>query len=92
MSIWWKEEEIRLKEFKWLQEPSPNRLAGLQRAQESYMSYQEAVKIKDGTITLDEFIDYYSDVSQSIPGDEMFIQMMEQTLQCRPEHENTKEV
>ena len=46
---------------------------------------------KDGTITLDEFIDYYSDVSQSIPGDEMFIQMMEQTWQC-PEHENTKEV
>ena len=28
MSIWWKEEEIRLKEFK-LQEPTTNRLAGL---------------------------------------------------------------
>ncbi len=32
---------------------------------------------KDGIITLDEFTDYYSDVSQSIPSDEMFIGMME---------------
>jgi Ca2+-binding EF-hand superfamily protein len=46
---------------------------------------------RDGVITLDEFIDYYSDVSQSIPSDEMFIAMMEQSWQC-PEHENTKEV
>jgi len=46
---------------------------------------------KDGVITLDEFISYYSDVSQSIPGDEMFISMMEQSWQC-PEHDNTKEV
>ena len=46
---------------------------------------------KDGAISLDEFVDYYSDVSQSIPGDEMFIAMMEQSWQC-PEHDNTKEV
>ena len=41
-------------------------------------------------ITLDEFIDYYTDLSMSIPTDDYFVAMMESTWQC-PEEENTKE-
>ena len=33
----------------------------------------------DGIITMDEFCDYYSDVSMSVPSDEYFVQMMEST-------------
>jgi len=34
---------------------------------------------KDGIVTLDEFTDYYTDVSMSIPSDDYFVQMMEST-------------
>jgi Ca2+-binding EF-hand superfamily protein len=36
----------------------------------------------DGKVTWDEFCDYYSDVSMSIPSDEYFVRMMESTWQC----------
>lgn len=42
-------------------------------------------------MTLDEFVDYYTDVSCSIPSDEYFVKMMESTWQC-PENENTEDV
>ena len=42
----------------------------------------------DGKITLDEFVDYYRDLSMSLPSDEYFVQMMESTWQC-PEDDNT---
>lgn len=45
----------------------------------------------DGVVTLDEFCDYYSDLSMSTPSDEYFVQMMESTWQV-PEEENTKVV
>lgn len=41
----------------------------------------------DGQVTHAEFLDYYTDVSASIPSDEYFVQMMESTWQC-PEDEN----
>ena len=41
----------------------------------------------DGKVTLDEFLDYYRDLSMSIPSDEYFVAMMESTWQC-PEEEN----
>jgi Ca2+-binding EF-hand superfamily protein len=34
---------------------------------------------QDGTITLKEFCDYYTDVSMSTPSDEYFVRMMEST-------------
>jgi Ca2+-binding EF-hand superfamily protein len=40
-------------------------------------------------VTLDEFVDYYTDVSCSIPSDEYFVKMMESTWQC-PENEDTE--
>ena len=46
---------------------------------------------KDGIITYDEFIDYYTDLSMSLASDEYFVQMMESTWQV-PEKENTEEV
>lgn len=42
----------------------------------------------DGKVTLDEFMDYYRDLSMSMPSDEYFVQMMESTWQV-PEEENT---
>ena len=42
----------------------------------------------DGKVTLDEFMDYYRDLSMSMPSDEYFVQMMESTCQV-PEEENT---
>ena len=42
----------------------------------------------DGKVTLDEFVDYYRDLSMSLPSDEYFVQMMESTWQC-PEGDNT---
>lgn len=33
----------------------------------------------DGKVTLDEFLDYYKDLSMSLPSDEYFVQMMEST-------------
>ena len=43
---------------------------------------------KDGTVSLDEFLDYYKDVSMSLPSDDYFVAMMESTWQC-PEEDNT---
>ncbi|CDW86450.1 ef hand family protein [Stylonychia lemnae] len=42
---------------------------------------------RDGTITKDEFFDYYTDLSMSVPSDEYFVRMMESTWQC-PEVED----
>ncbi len=42
---------------------------------------------RDGNITRDEFFDYYTDLSMSIPSDEYFVRMMESTWQC-PEQVN----
>jgi len=36
---------------------------------------------KDASVTLDEFCDYYTDVSMCIPSDEYFVRMMESTWQ-----------
>lgn len=44
----------------------------------------------DGKVTVDEFIDYYTDLSMSIASDEYFVRMMESTW-CCPENENDKE-
>lgn len=38
---------------------------------------------------MDEFVDYYSDVSCSVPSDEYFIAMMESAWQC-PENDQDK--
>jgi len=43
----------------------------------------------DGKVTLDEFLDYYRDLSMSIPSDEYFVAMMESTWQCPEEENNT---
>jgi hypothetical protein len=42
---------------------------------------------RDGIITQDEFFDYYTDLSMSVPSDEYFVRMMESTWQC-PEEDN----
>lgn len=34
---------------------------------------------KDGVVTFDEFVDYYTDLSMSTPSDEYFVRMMEST-------------
>jgi hypothetical protein len=34
---------------------------------------------RDGVITKDEFFDYYTDLSMSVPSDEYFVRMMEST-------------
>ncbi len=44
---------------------------------------------RDGNINLNEFVDYYTDISMLIPADEYFVAMMESTWQC-PEDENTQ--
>lgn len=41
----------------------------------------------DGKVTWAEFLDYYTDVSMSIPSDEYFVRMMESTWQV-PENDN----
>jgi Ca2+-binding EF-hand superfamily protein len=45
----------------------------------------------DGVITKDEFVDYYTDLSMSVPSDEYFVRMMESTWQ-QPEDDNTAAV
>lgn len=42
---------------------------------------------KDGIISRDEFFDYYTDLSMSVPSDEYFVRMMESVWQC-PEDDN----
>jgi calcyphosin len=34
---------------------------------------------RDGAITKDEFVDYYTDISMNLPSDEYFVRMMEST-------------
>lgn len=34
---------------------------------------------RDGIVTRDEFYDYYTDLSMSVPSDEYFVRMMEST-------------
>jgi Ca2+-binding EF-hand superfamily protein len=41
----------------------------------------------DGTVTWEEFVDYYSDMSMSIPSDEYFVRMMESTWQVAEDEE-----
>jgi len=36
---------------------------------------------KDGAISKDEFLDYYRDISMTVPGDEPFEQLVQQTWQ-----------
>lgn len=40
---------------------------------------------KDGVITRDEFLDYYTDLSMSVPSDEYFVRMLESVWQCPEE-------
>jgi len=42
---------------------------------------------KDGIISKEEFFDYYTDLSMSVPSDEYFVRMMESVWQC-PEDDN----
>ena len=45
-----------------------------------FLSNFEGVKgNKDGIVTKDEFFDYYTDLSMSVPSDEYFVRMMEST-------------
>ena len=42
---------------------------------------------RDGKISKQEFTDYYTDLSMSVPSDEYFVRMMESVWQC-PEEDN----
>lgn len=45
-----------------------------------FLSNFEGVKgNRDGVVTRDEFYDYYTDLSMSVPSDEYFVRMMEST-------------
>jgi len=45
-----------------------------------FLSNFEGVKgNRDGIVTKDEFFDYYTDLSMSVPSDEYFVRMMEST-------------
>ena len=45
-----------------------------------FLSNFEGVKgNRDGIVTRDEFFDYYTDLSMSVPSDEYFVRMMEST-------------
>ncbi len=41
----------------------------------------------DGVITVQEFFDYYTDLSMSVPNDEYFVRMLESAWQC-PENDD----
>lgn len=47
---------------------------------------------KDGVITKDEFFDYYTDLSMSIPSDEYFVRMLESAWQCPEEEDQTSQM
>lgn len=49
-------------------------------------NFEGAKGNRDGTISMDEFVDYYTDLSMSVPSDEYFVRMMESTWQC-PEND-----
>ena len=50
-------------------------------------NFEGAKGNKDGTVTKQEWVDYYTDLSMSVPSDEYFVRMMESTWQC-PEEDN----
>ena len=52
-------------------------------------NFEGAKGNKDGKVTTQEFIDYYTDLSMSTPSDEYFVRMMESTWQV-PEEENSQ--
>lgn len=45
---------------------------------------------KDGVITKEEFVDYYTDLSMNLPSDDYFVKMMESAWQC-PEDDSDPE-
>ena len=42
-------------------------------------NFEGAKGNRDGIITQEEFFDYYTDLSMSVPSDEYFVRMMEST-------------
>lgn len=42
-------------------------------------NFEGAKGNKDGIVTREEFFDYYTDLSMSVPSDEYFVRMMEST-------------
>ena len=54
---------------------------------EFLMNFEGSRGDRDGTITHEEFIDYYTDLSMSVPSDEYFVQMME-SVWCVAEDED----
>jgi len=50
-------------------------------------NFEGAKGNRDGIVTQDEFIDYYTDLSMSVPNDDYFVAMMETAWQC-PERED----
>lgn len=54
---------------------------------EFLVNFEGAHGNKDAVITVEEFFDYYSDVSMSVPNDEYFVRMLESAWQC-PENED----
>lgn len=42
-------------------------------------NFEGAKGNRDGIVTKDEFFDYYTDLSMSVPSDEYFVRMMEST-------------
>ncbi len=54
---------------------------------ELLMNFEGAKGNGDGTVTFQEFFDYYSDLSMSVPNDEYFVRMLESAWQL-PEVEN----
>jgi Ca2+-binding EF-hand superfamily protein len=55
--------------------------------QEFLQNFEGVKGNRDGIITKDEFVDYYTDLSMSVPSDEYFVRMMESVWQC-PEQDN----
>jgi Ca2+-binding EF-hand superfamily protein len=50
-------------------------------------NFEGAKGNKDGVITKAEWVDYYTDLSMSVPSDEYFVRMMESVWQC-PENDS----
>ena len=50
-------------------------------------NFEGAKGNRDGKISQEEFFDYYTDLSMSVPSDEYFVRMMESVWQC-PEDDN----
>jgi hypothetical protein len=54
-------------------------------------NFEGAKGNKDGAVTKSEWIDYYTDLSMSVPSDEYFVRMMESVWQC-PEEDSDPSV